>query len=93
MEGAALIGIDVSKEDDLGEWYQQVILKGEMLDFTDVPGCYIYAPASYSIWESIQDFMNKRIKKMGVKNCYFHSSSRKRIWRGKRHIWRDSRRR
>lgn len=71
MEGAALIGIDVAKEDDLSEWYQQVILKGEMLDFTDVPGCYIYAPASYSIWENIQDFMNKRIKKMGVKNCYF----------------------
>ena len=71
MEGAALIGIDVAKEDDLSEWYQQVILKGEMLDFTDVPGCYIYAPASWSIWESIQEFMNKRIKKMGVKNCYF----------------------
>jgi len=71
MEGAALIGIDVAKEDDLSEWYQQVILKGEMLEFTDVPGCYIYAPASYTIWESIQDFMNKRIKKMGVKNAYF----------------------
>lgn len=71
MEGAALIGIDVAKEDDLSEWYQQVILKGEMLDFTDVPGCYIYTPASWSIWETIQAFMNKRIKKMGVKNCYF----------------------
>ncbi|KAF2227085.1 hypothetical protein BDZ85DRAFT_212459 [Elsinoe ampelina] len=71
MEGAALIGIDVAKEDDLSEWYQQVILKGEMLDFTDVPGCYIYAPSSWNIWESIQEFMNKRIKKMGVKNCYF----------------------
>ncbi|GAM85135.1 hypothetical protein ANO11243_031390 [Dothideomycetidae sp. 11243] len=71
MEGAALIGIDVAKEDDLSEWYQQVILKGEMLDFTDVPGCYIYAPASYAIWENIQAFINLRIKKMGVKNCYF----------------------
>ncbi|KAF1349003.1 prolyl-tRNA synthetase 2 [Delphinella strobiligena] len=69
MEGGA--GIDVAKEDDLAEWYQQVITKGEMLEFTDVPGCYIYEPASYGIYERIQDFFNKRIKKMGVRNCYF----------------------
>ncbi|KAG9546864.1 hypothetical protein KCU71_g16746, partial [Aureobasidium melanogenum] len=56
MEGAALIGIDVAKEDDLSEWYQQVITKGEMLEFTDVPGCYIYEPGSYGIYERIQDF-------------------------------------
>ncbi|GAB7350780.1 hypothetical protein MBLNU459_g1321t2 [Dothideomycetes sp. NU459] len=71
MEGAALIGIDVAKEDDLAEWYQQVITKGEMLEFTDIPGCYIYEPGSYGIYERIQDFFNTRIKKMGVKNCYF----------------------
>ncbi|CAD0108680.1 unnamed protein product [Aureobasidium uvarum] len=71
MEGAALIGIDVAKEDDLSEWYQQVITKGEMLEFTDVPGCYIYEPGSYGIYERIQDFFNTRIRKMGVRNCYF----------------------
>ncbi|THX88804.1 prolyl-tRNA synthetase [Aureobasidium pullulans] len=71
MEGAALIGIDVAKEDDLSEWYQQVITKGEMLEFTDVPGCYIYEPGSYGIYERIQDFFNQRIRKMGVRNCYF----------------------
>lgn len=71
MEGAALIGINVAKEDDLSEWYQQVILKSEMLSFSDVPGCYIYAPGSYAIWEKIQEFINHRIKKIGVKNCYF----------------------
>lgn len=71
MEGANQQGIDVAKEDDLAEWYQQVITKGEMLEFTDVPGCYIYEPASYGIYERIQDFFNKRIKTLGVRNCYF----------------------
>jgi len=71
MEGAALIGIDVAKEEDLSEWYQQVILKSDMLEFSDVPGCYIYAPGSYAIWEYIREFIDARIKKMGVKNCYF----------------------
>lgn len=66
-----LIGITCKKSEDLSEWYQQVITKGDMLDFTDVPGCYIYQPASYAIWEQIQDFFNRKIKKMKVKNCYF----------------------
>lgn len=67
----ALIGITCPKSEDLSEWYQQVILKGKMLAFTDIPGCYIYQPASYRIWEFIQDFFNARIRKMKVKNCYF----------------------
>lgn len=36
IEGAALIGIDVAKEADLGEWYQQVITKGQMISYYDV---------------------------------------------------------
>ncbi|KAG9665913.1 prolyl-tRNA synthetase, partial [Aureobasidium melanogenum] len=71
IQGANPQGITIAKEDDLGGWYQQVITKGEMLEFTDVPGCYIYEPGSYSIYECIQDFFNRHIKAMGVRNCYF----------------------
>lgn len=38
---SALIGIDVSKEEDFAGWYQQVLTKGEMLDYYDVSGCFI----------------------------------------------------
>ena len=41
IAGAALIGVDVAKEDDFSGWYQQVLLKGDMLDYYDVSGCYI----------------------------------------------------
>lgn len=40
-EGAALIGIDVTKEEDFPGWYQQVLTKGDMLDYYDVSGCFI----------------------------------------------------
>lgn len=70
-DGPELIGITEPKTGDLSEWYSQVIAKGDMLDYTDVPGCYIYQPASYRIWEFIQEYFNERIRKMGVKNCYF----------------------
>ncbi|KAJ5740337.1 proline--tRNA ligase [Penicillium malachiteum] len=71
VEGAALIGIDVAKEEDFPEWYSQVLLKSEMLDYYDVSGCFILRPASYFIWEEIQSFFNTRIKSLGVKNCSF----------------------
>ncbi|KAI9865295.1 MAG: hypothetical protein M1824_003449 [Vezdaea acicularis] len=71
IEGAALIGIDVDKDIDFPGWYQQVLTKGEMIDYYDVSGCYVYLPASYSIWEKIQDYLNSNIKMIGVKNCYF----------------------
>lgn len=41
IDGAALIGIDVAKEEDFASWYQQVLLKGDMLDYYDVSGCFV----------------------------------------------------
>lgn len=71
IAGAALIGIDVAKEDDFSEWYQQVLLKGDMLDYYDISGCYILKPASQFIWDEIHAWFDIRIKKLGVKNCSF----------------------
>lgn len=71
IEGAALIGIDVAKEADLGEWYQQVITKGQMISYYDVAGCYILEPSSYAIWESIKAWFDAKIKTLKVRNAYF----------------------
>lgn len=38
---SVLIGINATKEDDFSTWYQQVLTKGDMLDYYDVSGCYI----------------------------------------------------
>ena len=40
-DGPALIGIDVAKDEDFSGWYQQVLTKGDMLDYYDVSGCFI----------------------------------------------------
>lgn len=71
IEDAKLIGITVDKSLDFSGWYQQVVTKGEMLDYYDISGCYILRPNSYAIWESIQDYFNAKIKAIGVKNAYF----------------------
>ena len=54
IEGAALIGVGVDKDLDFAGWYQQVLTKGDMIDYYDVAGCYILKPDSYGIWETIQ---------------------------------------
>lgn len=42
-----------------------------MIEYYDVSGCYILRPWAYAIWEEMQRFLDKEIKKTGVKNCYF----------------------
>lgn len=71
LEDAKLVGITVDKTKDFSSWYSQIVVKSELLDYYDVSGCYILRPNSYAVWEEIQDWFNARIKKMGVKNCYF----------------------
>lgn len=71
LEDAKLIGITVDKSKDFSSWYSQVVVKGEMLDYYDVSGCYILRPNSFFVWEEIQNWFNGNIKKMGVKNSYF----------------------
>ncbi|CAH1261364.1 EPRS [Branchiostoma lanceolatum] len=65
------LGLEAKKEENLSDWYSQVITKSEMIEYYDVSGCYILRPTSYSIWEKIKDFFDAEIKKMGVDNVYF----------------------
>ncbi|XP_013406588.1 bifunctional glutamate/proline--tRNA ligase isoform X2 [Lingula anatina] len=65
------LGLEAKKEENLSEWYTQVITKAEMIEYYDVSGCYILRPWSYSIWDEIKNFFDAEIKKLGVENCYF----------------------
>ncbi|KAF0989842.1 hypothetical protein HZS_2317, partial [Henneguya salminicola] len=65
------LGIIASKENDFSQWYTQVLLKSEMMDYSGISGCYVIRPLSYSVWEQIQKFFDFEIKKLGVENCYF----------------------
>ena len=65
------LGITVSKNKDFSDWYTQVIQKAELIEYSPVSGCMVLRPYAYAIWETVQDFMDKEIKKMGVQNAYF----------------------
>ena len=65
------LGLAVSRDDDFGAWYSQVVVAGELIEYYDISGCYILRPWAYSMWEQIKDFFDAEIKKEGVENCYF----------------------
>ncbi|ORZ01122.1 hypothetical protein BCR43DRAFT_561434 [Syncephalastrum racemosum] len=65
------MGIDVKKEADFSRWYQQVLVKSEMLDYYDVSGCYILRPLAYNVWKEITNFFDGAITEMGVEDTYF----------------------
>ncbi len=58
-------------EQDFPQWYTDVILKTELVDYGPVKGTMVIRPYGYAIWENIQSELNKRFKKVGVKNAYF----------------------
>jgi bifunctional glutamyl/prolyl-tRNA synthetase len=65
------LGLEAKKEENLSDWYSQVITKGEMIEYYDVSGCYIYRPWSFAIWKVIKEWFSAEIDKLGVEDCYF----------------------
>jgi len=64
-------GITIKKRDDFSEWFQQVIVKSELADYTEVSGCIVLRPLSYAIWEKIVKEVDRRFKDLGIQNVYF----------------------
>jgi prolyl-tRNA synthetase len=66
-----MLAITATKEDDFANWYTQTITLSEMIDYSDISGCYILRPWSFFIWEQITQWFDNEIKKFGVRNTYF----------------------
>ncbi len=56
---------------NFAQWYTDVVLKTELVDYGPVKGTMVIRPYGYAIWENIQKEMDARFKAVGVKNAYF----------------------
>ena len=59
-----------SMEEDFAQWYTDVVLKAELIDYTSVKGCMVIKPDGYALWENIQSELDRRFKETGVQNVY-----------------------
>jgi prolyl-tRNA synthetase len=59
------------KGEDLSEWYTQVCLKAQLVDYAPVRGCIVLRPYGFAIWDLIREEFDKRFKATGHQNAYF----------------------
>ena len=59
------------QSEDFPDWYNDVVLKAELADYSPVRGCMIIRPYGYAIWESMQAELDRHIKATGHSNVYF----------------------
>jgi prolyl-tRNA synthetase len=59
------------REVDYSQWYLDLVLKTEMMDYAPVKGCMAIRPYGYALWENIQQLLDERIKATGHQNAYF----------------------
>jgi len=56
---------------DFSAWYNDVIMRAEMADYSPVRGCMVIRPWGYRIWELMQGALDARFKATGHQNAYF----------------------
>ncbi|MDD5945880.1 MAG: proline--tRNA ligase, partial [Clostridia bacterium] len=57
-------------EKDFPQWYTDVVLKADLVDYSCVRGCMILRPYGYAIWELFQKQMDAIFKETGHENVY-----------------------
>lgn len=59
------------KSENISDWYNDIVILGDLADYSSVKGSMIIKPHGYAIWEKVQQYLDARFKKAGVKNVYF----------------------
>ena len=55
-------------EVDFAQWFTDVCIKAELVDYSDVKGLFIMRPYGYAIWENIQKILDGKFKATGHQN-------------------------
>ena len=60
-----------SRDKDYSQWYNDIILKAGLADYSAVRGCMVIKPYGFALWENMRDQLDKRFKETGHQNAYF----------------------
>lgn len=59
------------RSQDYSQWYNDLIIKGGLADYSAVRGCMVIKPYGYALWENMRDALDKMFKDTGHQNAYF----------------------
>src|SRR5690349_23290258 len=60
-----------SRSEDYSSWYNELVKKADLAEHSDVRSCMVIKPYGYSIWEKMQQALDKMFKNTGHVNAYF----------------------
>ena len=60
-----------SREADYSQWYNDLVLKGGLADYSAVRGCMVIKPYGFTLWENMRDQLDRMFKETGHVNAYF----------------------
>ncbi|GAC1423648.1 MAG: proline--tRNA ligase [Flavisolibacter sp.] len=60
-----------SRAEDYSQWYNDLIIKAGLADYSAVRGCMVIKPYGYALWENMRDVLDKMFKETGHENAYF----------------------
>src|SRR5678816_893962 len=60
-----------TRAEDYSQWYNDLILKGGLADYSAVRGCMVIKPYGYALWENMRDQLDRMFKETGHQNAYF----------------------
>ena len=60
-----------TRAEDFSAWYNEVVLRAELADYSPVRGCMVIRPPGYGIWERMQRALDDMFKATGHQNAYF----------------------
>jgi len=60
-----------SRATDYSQWYNDLVIKGELADHSAVRGCMVIKPYGFALWENMRDQLDKMFKETGHVNAYF----------------------
>jgi len=59
------------QSEDFAAWYNEVVQRSELADYSPVRGCMVIRPWGYGIWERMQGALDGMFKETGHENAYF----------------------
>ena len=59
------------RSENFSEWYNELVLKAELADYSPVRGCMVVRPYGWTLWENIQAALDRRFKETGHVNAAF----------------------
>ena len=60
-----------NRAQDYSQWYNDLIIKAGLADYSAVRGCMVIKPYGYALWENMQKQLDKMFKDTGQQNAYF----------------------